>query len=141
MAMQRRYRKKLPTIWLMTDERIGESALLAAIDRLPKGRAGVIFRHYRTAAAERRALFDRVARMARRRRLVLMLGGTAAQARRSITRRSEEHTSELQSLMRISYAVFCLKKKKKTKTEKQTATNCTLRDKQSSTKRHNHDTR
>src|SRR3546814_6789048 len=32
----------------------------------------------------------------------------------SITR-SEEHTSELQSLMRISYAVFCLKKKKDTK--------------------------
>src|SRR3546814_9150564 len=30
-------------------------------------------------------------------------------------RRSEEHTSELQSLMRISYAVFCLKKKKETK--------------------------
>src|SRR3546814_7061986 len=30
-------------------------------------------------------------------------------------RRSEEHTSELQSLMRISYAVFCLKKKKDTK--------------------------
>src|SRR3546814_6897072 len=29
-----------------------------------------------------------------------------------IVRRSEEHTSELQSLMRISYAVFCLKKKK-----------------------------
>src|SRR3546814_4288306 len=28
-------------------------------------------------------------------------------------KRSEEHTSELQSLMRISYAVFCLKKKKK----------------------------
>src|SRR3546814_3529083 len=32
--------------------------------------------------------------------------------------RSEEHTSELQSLMRISYAVFCLKKKKKLKTIK-----------------------
>src|SRR3546814_10242202 len=32
--------------------------------------------------------------------------------------RSEEHTSELQSLMRISYAVFCLKKKKKTKQHK-----------------------
>src|SRR3546814_8829283 len=30
-------------------------------------------------------------------------------------RRSEEHTSELQSLMRISYAVFCLKKKKQKK--------------------------
>src|SRR3546814_4120035 len=32
------------------------------------------------------------------------------------TFRSEEHTSELQSLMRISYAVFCLKKKKQIKT-------------------------
>src|SRR3546814_4245221 len=31
----------------------------------------------------------------------------------ALTQRSEEHTSELQSLMRISYAVFCLKKKKK----------------------------
>src|SRR3546814_7368008 len=33
--------------------------------------------------------------------------------------RSEEHTSELQSLMRISYAVFCLKKKKTKKDNKQ----------------------
>src|SRR3546814_12879272 len=32
-------------------------------------------------------------------------------SRWSLARRSEEHTSELQSLMRISYAVFCLKKK------------------------------
>src|SRR3546814_9863687 len=37
------------------------------------------------------------------------------QAARADRRRSEEHTSELQSLMRISYAVFCLKKKKKLK--------------------------
>src|SRR3546814_4383004 len=35
-------------------------------------------------------------------------------------RRSEEHTSELQSLMRISYAVFCLKKKKSVSTNEQT---------------------
>src|SRR3546814_4963876 len=35
-------------------------------------------------------------------------------SRRLTNRRSEEHTSELQSLMRISYAVFCLKKKKTT---------------------------
>src|SRR3546814_1044789 len=34
--------------------------------------------------------------------------------------RSEEHTSELQSLMRISYAVFCLKKKKKQINQEQT---------------------
>src|SRR3546814_10722227 len=37
--------------------------------------------------------------------------------------RSEEHTSELQSLMRISYAVFCLKKKKNTNQHTQTTTN------------------
>src|SRR3546814_8698081 len=37
----------------------------------------------------------------------------AAPGQRRVEVRSEEHTSELQSLMRISYAVFCLKKKKK----------------------------
>src|SRR3546814_3799373 len=36
-----------------------------------------------------------------------------------LNKRSEEHTSELQSLMRISYAVFCLKTKKHTHTHKQ----------------------
>src|SRR3546814_7999964 len=40
--------------------------------------------------------------------------GSACGSPRSI-RRSEEHTSELQSLMRSSYAVFCLKKKKNNK--------------------------
>src|SRR3546814_7940878 len=35
------------------------------------------------------------------------------------TSRSEEHTSELQSLMRISYAVFCLKKKKRRRADEQ----------------------
>src|SRR3546814_1647441 len=37
--------------------------------------------------------------------------------------RSEEHTSELQSLMRISYAVFCLKKKQQTTTRTKHTTN------------------
>src|SRR3546814_5526643 len=40
--------------------------------------------------------------------VLLVLAETVAPA---LPRRSEEHTSELQSLMRISYAVFCLKKK------------------------------
>src|SRR3546814_7354435 len=53
---------------------------------------------------ERVRLADRIER-ARTHRI---LGGIFARAVRS-----EEHTSELQSLMRISYAVFCLKKKKK----------------------------
>src|SRR3546814_2979257 len=38
--------------------------------------------------------------------------GAGSPALEAIALRSEEHTSELQSLMRISYAVFCLKKKK-----------------------------
>src|SRR3546814_2658321 len=41
-----------------------------------------------------------------------MLAGSTHQAKVNFCKRSEEHTSELQSLMRISYAVFCLKKKK-----------------------------
>src|SRR3546814_10056794 len=51
----------------------------------------------------------------------------AAAAVKLLRRRSEEHTSELQSLMRISYAVFCLKKKK---TKDQTPSN-----------KHNHKTK
>src|SRR3546814_9740799 len=41
----------------------------------------------------------------------LSLNGASAIAKRPMLMRSEEHTSELQSLMRISYDVFCLKKK------------------------------
>src|SRR3546814_4771917 len=48
-----------------------------------------------------------VQRLGKRGRGVLRAAG-----KRGRDRRSEEHTSELQSLMRISYAVFCLKKKK-----------------------------
>src|SRR3546814_8603077 len=42
---------------------------------------------------------------------------------RDVAGRSEEHTSELQSLMRISYAVFCLKKKNKKNKYKETTSN------------------
>src|SRR3546814_4280038 len=55
-------------------------------------------------------------RIARRRASIQIQPQYLAQGRFRILRRSEEHTSELQSLMRISYAVFCLKKKKKTNT-------------------------
>src|SRR3546814_1570529 len=41
-------------------------------------------------------------------------------ARTAVPARSEEHTSELQSLMRISYAVFCLKKKQQKTSQKHT---------------------
>src|SRR3546814_4927932 len=43
---------------------------------------------------------------------VATLAGARVEQRPKAVGRSEEHTSELQSLMRISYAVFCLKKKK-----------------------------
>src|SRR3546814_6807687 len=50
-----------------------------------------------------------------RRKLALISGEALKERKRVVFSifRSEEHTSELQSLMRISYAVFCLKKKKK----------------------------
>src|SRR3546814_1311620 len=55
-----------------------------------------------------------------RRELVEAAGDAVVEARADVDHhiaiRSEEHTSELQSLMRISYAVFCLKKKKITQT-------------------------
>src|SRR3546814_2803269 len=50
---------------------------------------------------------------------------TAGQDAEATVGRSEEHTSELQSLMRISYAVFCLKKKK-TKDTNQTHHNASV---------------
>ncbi|WP_066607251.1 thiamine phosphate synthase [Sphingobium cupriresistens] len=78
--MDRRHRKKLPDLWLMTDERVAPAALLAAAARLPKGRGGIIFRHYRTDPAQRRALFAALRAIARRRRLVLLLAGSARDA-------------------------------------------------------------
>src|SRR3546814_8583505 len=46
------------------------------------------------------------------------VGPWTAAVKRSLITRSEEHTSELQSLMRISYAVFCLKNKRTTEEDK-----------------------
>lgn len=68
-----RRRHPLPRLWLMTDERMGD-ALWDALERLPRG-GGVVFRHYGLAPAERRALFAKVLKVARRRRLVLIRAG------------------------------------------------------------------
>lgn len=73
--MRQSHRKKLPSLWLFTDERVADAALLAAVDRLPRGKAGIVFRHYHTEAWARRALFEAVRVIARRRRLILMLAG------------------------------------------------------------------
>src|SRR3546814_4997119 len=71
----------------------------AAPDRPRPGRAG-------WSAPKSRFPYDQAAGFLRRPATRRPLGSAP---------RSEEHTSELQSLMRISYAVFCLKKKKNTK--------------------------
>ena len=80
-------RQPLPRLWLMTDERQGED-LWRALERLPRG-AGIVFRHYTLTRADRRRLFVRISRLARRRRLVLVaagaqnLGGDGRHNRRS----------------------------------------------------------
>lgn len=63
----------IPRLWLMTDPRLGD-ALWPALERLPRG-SGVIFRHYQLPSGERRALFARIAKVARRRGLVLLRAG------------------------------------------------------------------
>jgi thiamine-phosphate pyrophosphorylase len=75
----RRRHAPLPTLWLMTDERVGD-ALWPALAALPRG-SGVVFRHHATPSGERRALFDRVRRIARARRLLLLLAGPPTLAR------------------------------------------------------------
>src|SRR3546814_7752058 len=65
-----------------------------------------LFRSVRTPVVEPGALADRRNRPLQR---IVEVGVLPERPTRS-----EEHTSELQSLMRISYAVFCLKKKKRT---------------------------
>src|SRR3546814_7777881 len=67
--------------------------------------AGASDRHCRGDALRRRRVVRSVARYRRADQRHVRLHGPARRWR------SEEHTSELQSLMRISYAVFCLKKK------------------------------
>ena len=74
-----RRRQPLPRLWLMTDERQGEG-LWRALERLPRG-AGIIFRHYSLPAGERRALFERIKPVARQKRLMLLLAGSAGEAR------------------------------------------------------------
>src|SRR3546814_7080759 len=73
-----------------------------------------LFRSVRSSVAMRSALLTRLVSLIRENAQPM-----TRRAYRSITmaRRSEEHTSELQSLMRISYAVFCLKKKKKSNSD------------------------
>ena len=79
--MNRRHKKpiprtNIPRIWMMTDPRIG-GGLLRAVQRMPM-RSGVIFRHYDLDAIARKALFQKIRRICRRRGHVLLLAGNRA---------------------------------------------------------------
>src|SRR3546814_5431747 len=84
-----------------------------------------LFRSVHARRAYARAWLRRTVRAVHRQRGLAARYRPAAEVRQlagTAQRRSEEHTSELQSLMRISYAVFCLKKKKNTNTHFTTQT-------------------
>lgn len=80
MTCRHRKTSPIPPLWLMTDERVEGDALLAAAERMPKGQGGIILRHYRSDPKTRRTLFKAIARIARRRRLILVLAGNSAGA-------------------------------------------------------------
>src|SRR3546814_8092008 len=104
---------RLPPRSTLTDTLFPYPTLFRSVRGRPAGGAG---RRGRAVADDRGGPADgRIAALdvdlpaetqAGRTRTATARGGAA-------TERSEEHTSELQSLMRISYAVFCLKKKNK----------------------------
>src|SRR3546814_8866466 len=79
------------------------------------GRAAVLGEEQRPARPQDPAQFRQCAAVIvhRAQRESAHHGVEALVAERDVLTRSEEHTSELQSLMRISYAVFCFKKKNK----------------------------
>src|SRR3546814_8769407 len=107
-----------PPISTLTDTRFPYTTLFRSPDRR---RGAAVERGPRLCAAADHAAGDAPRAFARRQGPVDVPPAAGADRRngRRLSRtdprpaaRSEEHTSELQSLMRISYAVFCLKKKK-----------------------------
>lgn len=70
----------VPRILLLTDAR-NDAGLERAIARLPRG-SGVVFRHYHLPGGQRLARFHRLRRLCQARRIVLLLAGTAREARR-----------------------------------------------------------
>src|SRR3546814_6847961 len=101
-------------------ESVLEWSISKAVVRAPEAMAGRhLFRGFTTWALlhldsddlEAALVFQKAYFVAQARRYAIMPGPISAVEKAANTGlRSEEHTSELQSLMRISYAVFCLKK-------------------------------
>lgn len=68
-----------PRHWLMTDQRIGEQ-LWEAIDHLPRGSGGIVFRHHGLGSEDRLALGKRIAKAAAERELKLAVSGSLSLA-------------------------------------------------------------
>src|SRR3546814_6260962 len=108
---------RLPATTLFLTERIGRSRLRLALTRLLRGDRlpAAVWPQALRLRLRAWELTGRMAALGVRRRLAMISHADVVRdVRRGLRcERSEEHTSELQSLMRNSYAVFCLKKKKK----------------------------
>src|SRR3546814_9220358 len=124
-APRARGRRKLPTLLpprSCSHERAPPLPGIVAF-RIPSYRTGPVARTFRAVAADggrgaaatpaSAARFRHRLRQQQRLRQRFALRRRPRRSDLPLLLRSEEHTSELQSLMRISYAVFCLKKKKK----------------------------
>src|SRR3546814_4363173 len=97
------------TIRRFTDEPVDDAVLtrcLEAATWAPNGANAQAWRFVVLRSPEQRAVVAEAAR-----RALAVIEPVYGMSRPADDDRSEEHTSELQSLMRISYAVFCLKKK------------------------------
>jgi thiamine-phosphate pyrophosphorylase len=80
MPRRQRLSPTVPSLWLLSDERVATASLIRAAGRLPRG-SGIILRHHATPAAERKRLFGTLRRIADRRGLVLLLAGDPASVR------------------------------------------------------------
>jgi thiamine-phosphate pyrophosphorylase len=74
MPRRQRLSPTVPSLWLLSDERVATASLIKAAGRLPRG-SGIILRHHATPAAERKRLFGTLRHIADRRGLVLLLAG------------------------------------------------------------------
>jgi thiamine-phosphate pyrophosphorylase len=100
------HQRDWPRQWLMTDERLGDR-LWEAIDRLPRGNAGVVFRHYATSEAERAKLGAEIAEACLHRRLTLAVARDE-QLAASVAADLLHNPSTLPSRLPFSQAVHSL---------------------------------